>query len=135
MPSKKSQKTRRTTRSGAQGTKRPTSSATPNPKRPRRTASTQVEEDQSQPRQLTTDDIPTIVNAVLQARQTQPPVTGDNGNPGNDSSLRRDDDETVGGTSDDPVTDIANGLQASTCQTLPEAGYKDAADFGEFIIG
>ena len=84
MPSKKSQKTRRTTRSGAQGTKRPTSSATPNPKRPRRTASTQVEEDQSQPRPLSTDGIPTIVNAVLQARQIQPPVTGDNGNPGND---------------------------------------------------
>jgi len=75
------------------------------------------------------------VNAVLQARQTQPLVTGYDGNPGDDSLLRRDDDMTTGSTSDNPVTDTTTGLQAPMRQTLDNARSDDTTDFGEFISG
>lgn len=99
--------------------KRQAPASAPNPKRTRRTADTDVPEEQNQSRPLTTADIPTIVNAVLQGRNNYPPTTSD-------ELSASDPAQPANDAPGNPTTAVNTGAPASAGQTYSE----DTSDFG-----
>ena len=117
----------RGTRSGADALRKCQSSANAqlmsNPKRPKRIPSSQVHEDENQPRPLTTADIPIIVDAVLGARRNQPTLTRD------DLSASGSDRPAAVTTGEPTPAAISTG--ALTSPSLTPSESEDTPDFGK----